>query len=148
MLFSKQRYVDAAVNHAAWLNLQAGDLRRQYLEGAFDPVTEETRALETQRLGYLRRQFRTSFIQMLFVSILAVASGVALDVVNPQLPFSLARVLGFLGTFLIGWAALFELGGPGLASWKGETLSEQTHPRVFQVLFIPGVFSLLCSILV
>jgi hypothetical protein len=43
------------------------------------------------------------------------------------------RLLGFLGTFLVGWTVLFELGGPDLASWNGETLSERTHLIVFSV---------------
>ena len=68
-------------------------------------------------------------------------------VVRPDLPFDGGHFLGFAGALLAGWAALFELGGPGIASLKGETLSEKVHPRIFQILFVPGTFVLLCSVL-
>lgn len=144
---SRQRYVDAAVEHVIWLNLKADDLRRKYLEGRYLPDSEETRALEVKRFESLRGQLWRSLCQVAGVATIACLVGIGNESVGMDLPFHISKALGFLGTFLVAWAALFELGGPGLASWDGETLSETVHPKIFQVLFIPGTLAVLCSIL-
>lgn len=142
---SKTLYLESAVNHCAWLNLKAEDLRQKYLEGVFDPVSQETREGELQRFTALRRQFWWSFLQMITIALLSLAVGFRLEVVIPNLTLHAGKVIVLSGSFLIGWAALFELGGPSFRSWDRETLSEVIHPRLFQLLFIPGIFLLLLA---
>lgn len=144
---SRQRYVDAAIEHVAWLNLQADDLRRKYLEGRYSPDSGDTRMLEVKRFESLRGQLWRSLRQVASAATIAFLIGIGNGTVGVDLPLHSGKVLGFAGTFLVAWATLFELGGPGLASWDGETLSEIVHPKLFQGLFIPGTLTLLCSIL-
>jgi hypothetical protein len=144
---SRQDYLDAAIEHVVWLNLQAEDLRRKYLEGKFSPPSESDRTLELRRYEILRSQFLNSFGQIAFLATLALLIGVYLGLIGVDFKFHPGKGMGFSGTFLVAWAALFELGGSRLASWDGETLSEIIHPKIFQLLFIPGTFALMCSIL-
>ena len=81
----------------------------------------------------------------LIVALLAILLGAWTGSIDPTLNFNPSRVLVFSSSFLIAWAALFELGGPGLSSWDGQTLSEIVHPRIFQTLFLPGTLGLLCA---
>lgn len=146
-LISRRRYMDAAVEHSAWLSLQAPDLREMFREGKFDPISDRTHNLELQRFHQLRRQLWASLGKTSAIALVAIVVGVCLDALDPRLPIDPEGLLGFCGTFLIGWAALFELGGLGLASWGGQTLSEIVHPHIFQILFVPGMVALLCSAL-
>jgi hypothetical protein len=147
LFVSKQRYLNAAIEHSAWLNLQAQDLRQKFLEGSFSLDSEASRAIELPRFESLRRQFWHSFGQTTLVAILTLLIGVYIKSIALELPVHPGKVIGFCGTYLVAWAALFELGGPRLSSWDGETLSEIVHPRIFQILFISGTFALMCSIL-
>jgi hypothetical protein len=144
---SGHRFMNAAREHLIWLNLKAPDLRKKYLDGTFNPDSDNAKQLEFDRFSELRKQFWVSFSQVFTVAFLAMTTAYMMGVVRVTLPFHLGHMLGFLGTFLIAWAALFELGGPRLASWKGETLSELTHPKIFQCLFLPGAFAALWSVL-
>jgi hypothetical protein len=146
-LFSKRRFLEMAADHAAWVNLKAPDLRAAYLNGSFDPCSEYGLKLERDRFSKLRAQFWNSLIQMLVISALALGFGAGAGVVGISLRLHFGHSLGFAGAFLIAWAALFELGGPRLASWDGETICELLHPRIFQCFFLPGALLTLCSVL-
>lgn len=146
-LSSKNRFLDMASAHLAWANLKAPDLRAAYLNGTFDPCSDEMLKLEADRFAELRAQFWNSFLQMLGASALALAFGASVGVVGFSLPLHLGHLFGFSGAFLIAWAALFELGGPRLASWDGETACELLHPKIFQCIFLPGISVTLCSVL-
>ena len=143
--FSKTQYLDSAINHCAYLSLKKDDLRQKYIEGTFDPVSQESKGRELQRFTVLRKQFWWSFLQMTMIALLALFIGFRLEVINPNLTLHAGKVIVFFGSFLIGWAAIFELGGPSLRSWGSETLSELIHPRLFLLLFIPGIFLLLLA---
>lgn len=145
-LTSRDKYIDAAVEHGAWLQMQAEDLRAKYLEGKFIPASGETRVLETRRFESLQQQLLVSLGQVAGVALVSVLVGIWRNAIQLEMPIDVGRAAGFCGTALVGWAALFELGGPRLASWDGESLSEVIHPVIFQILFIPGVLGLLCSL--
>jgi hypothetical protein len=153
LFFSKQRYLDAAFAHSVWLELQQEDLqedrRQKFLEGTYPstPDASKNRKRELQRYESLRDQFRDSFIQVASVTVLAALIDISIGSIDGSLSFHPAKGISLLGTFLVAWAALFELGGPRLASWDGKTLSEIVHPKIFQIMFIPGSFALMCSIL-
>ena len=143
-LISRRRYIEAAVEHCCWLNLQADDQRERYLKGEYDPDSQHTRTLEVGRYDSLRRQLWASFRQTSLVALVALLLGAWLDTVDISFNFN-TLALAFSGTFLVAWAALFELGGPSFASWDGQTLSETVHPRIFRFLFLPGILGLFCS---
>ena len=48
-LVSGTRYVEAAIEHGAWVNLQAADLRASYLQGNFVPGAPEFQSEEKKR---------------------------------------------------------------------------------------------------
>jgi hypothetical protein len=127
--------------------MKHSDQRARFAAGTYDPRSDETRSLELRRFKDLRRQFWRSLTQASSTALLALLVGAWRGVVRPDLPFDGGHFLGFAGALLADWAALFELGGPDIASLKGETLSEKVHPRIFQILFVPGTFVLLCSVL-
>lgn len=137
---SQERYLNAAVGHTAYLE-------DQELDGADSPDLEEIRDQESQNFKIIRSQLIRSFIWIICLVLGLIVGWMIFNVIWISELLDWTRGLSFIGTALVGWAALFELGGEGLASWGGETLSELVHPIIFQILFIPGLFCLLCSIL-
>lgn len=147
LFVSERRFRAAAREHLYWLELKAPDLRAKYLNGTFDPGNEDATRLELARFQALRSQVWTSFAQMAIAALLSIIAAYVMGALDFCLPVYWGHALGFIGAFLIGWAAVFELGGPRLASWDGETLCELVHPRVFQGIFLPGAFATMLSVL-
>jgi hypothetical protein len=134
------------VTHAVWVNLKAPDLRQRFDEGTYSPDLSDFHAAEARNTADLVSRLMRSFVSMLVVSAVALVIGFVLGSLGPSLPLNLRKALAFVSTFLVAWATLFEL-GTGIVSWSGETLNERLHPRIFQLLFIPGTLGLLCSII-
>ncbi|MES2160478.1 MAG: hypothetical protein V4476_04935 [Pseudomonadota bacterium] len=84
---------------------------------------------------------------MSIVGLLALGFAVIMGAVGVSLPLHYGHFLGFVGAFLAAWATFFELGGPRLASYDGETLCELIHPKIFRTIFLPGALLSLTGVL-
>lgn len=136
------RFLEAAVEHAAWINLQVPDQRQRFIAGEYEPIDDDLMCLERRRRDQLRRQFWVSLVHTFVVAAIAL---VVATLAGASLSMASWSVAG--GTCLVTWAAIFELGGPGLASWSGRTLSEQIHPVIFEGLFLTGSLLLMLAAL-
>jgi len=143
-LVAPERYLDLAVNHSVWINLKAPDLRADFEKGVYTPNVEEIRESERQRAKDLRSRLRVTLFSTALAAAIASTIAYAIGSIGFESDFNLRKIFASTGTFLIGWATLFEL-GTGLVTWSGETLSELVHPKLFQVIFVPGLSSLFFS---
>lgn len=145
-LVSGTRYVEAAIEHGAWVNLQAADLRASYLEGNFVPDALEFQSEEKKRFKSMRRRLCISLGQTLLLISLVLLVGWWIGMVHPKHPWHLAHAMVFCGTSLIAWSALFAQGGPEARPY-GKTLSEIIHPVISKILLLSGTSFVLCSIM-
>ena len=138
--FNKQKYLDLAVSHGMAINLEAPDLAKKFHDGTFPPPGWEKRDRADASNGRsdLLRALRHSLYAMSIVTALALTVLWVAGKVNFDFPIAWPKVFGGTGTFLIGWSALFEL-GEYWKSWDGIALHELVRPKLFMVLFLPGV---------
>ena len=141
---SPERYLDLAVNHSIWVSLKAPDLRGKFESGEYDPDLDAIRETERRRASDLRSRLLSSLLATVATASIAAIFAYMVGGIDFELGLDLRKVIAASGTFLVGWAALLEL-GTGLITWSGETLSELIHPKLFQVLFIPGLIGLFAS---
>ena len=72
------------------------------------------------------------------VTALALAALWTVGRLSFDLPIAWPKLLSGVGAFLIGWSALYEL-GEFWKSWDGVALHELVRPKVFMLLFLPGM---------
>lgn len=122
------------------INIEADDLREKYKKGEYPSQGWEIEAKENaeKAANHVLHKLFISFCWIIAVSTIAIVVGFITGGLNMFFPFDITKGLTFIGTFLVSWATLFELGG-ALATWKGEALHEKVHPIIFQLLFLPGI---------
>ena len=83
------------------------------------------------------------------VVVIAISTGVAayLDRVGPSLPLDTVRSMTFVGSALVAWATLMELGGD-FPVWDGKAFPQLAHTVIFKAIFVPGVLLVLTSVLI
>lgn len=145
LLLSRRAFIRRAVSHSMAVNLEAPDLRARHHDGTYPSPgwAASARQQASDATAELCRAVWWSFAILVLVSL--AASGVLFLVgkLEPDLPISASKALGAVGAFLGGWATLFALGTP-VRTWKGKSLPELVHPKIFISLFVPGLlFALL-----
>ena len=141
LFLNEEKYLNLAISHGMAVNLEATDLAAKYKAGAFpSPGWEkDARALARQGREELLTAFRSAFAALVATTFLAIASLWIAGNISPNLPVAWAKVLSAAGGFLAAWATLFALGGIW-RSWDGVALHELVHPKLFELLFLPGTF--------
>ena len=139
-LLDEARYLDIAYSHSMAGNLAAPDLAKKFREGTFPPPGFEETARADAREGRIEllRALRGSLIAVAAVTVLALGIVWLAGKFEFELPLSWPKVFGAVGTFLVAWSALFEL-GEFWSSWDGEALHELVRPKLFMLIFLPGV---------
>jgi len=147
LFFAPEKYHALAINHSMALSLEKKDLREAFEKGVFPDEAQKQSAEKNIRefTAHLKSKLFGSFLWVLLASIAAVGLGFYLGALNLASSLSPPKAITFAGSFLAGWATLFELGG-GIATMSGEALHEIIHPVIFQVLFIPGMFLALLGV--
>lgn len=123
------------------VNLEAPDLLALWRSGTFPQAGWEVEAEEAalRATSELCRAIGSSLLIVSLAALLALVVVASAGLIALNLPFVIGKVVSALGGFLAGWATLFALGTP-VRTWKGRSLTELVHPKVFTALFIPGFF--------
>jgi hypothetical protein len=140
LFLNRPRFIELAISHSMAVSLEASDLQRLHSAGKFLKidwkVDAEKQAKEASKVLYAA--FLTSFLWMLAASCLSILVAVLFEKISFELTISISKLLSTIGSFFAGWGTVFQLGTP-IASWKGRTLPELVHTKIFLVLFILGV---------
>ncbi len=89
----------------------------------------------------------SSFWTMVVVSAVSLLAAFYLQKLSFSLPFNPSKFVAYVGSALVGWAALMELGG-NLPVWDGGSFPQEVHTVIFKAIFIPGVLGVLMSIVI
>ncbi len=137
----KHRYVDAAVSHSMWVNLQAPDLRDAYNKGKFpqEGWENEHRTREYQSLKLMRKKLWHSFLLVISLGSVVLIYGIVGGDLNLDTKSVHSRINTFIGASVIFWATIFQLVGRPERTYKGRTLIEVLHKVVFFVLLVIGI---------
>ena len=148
-VFSKRKYLNLAINHKIALSLESEKYKKRFESGTYPPENWEIEELKIAEVGAndLQKRITFSFSSIIVCSIVTITAGLLTHTIDFSFNLSWNKLFAFVGTFFASWATLMELGG-GLDTWSGETLHELLRPFVFKVLFIPGIFLLLMSIVI
>jgi hypothetical protein len=159
------RDVDAAARPAVWSALLFALVDRKMYEalevehlvsanfGGVNPEWEQRFRADTafrnqqlEALGHqarescasLRRRLFTSLWLTLAVCVLALVFGWHVQAIAPSRPFDTLKTCNFIGGALVAWATLFGL-GTSKPIWDGDALPDLVAPRLFRLIFLPGV---------
>lgn len=142
--FSRKKFIDVATNHHMAINLEVSAHPEIYPIEKRLPIEKAT-AIDNTRI--VSKGLLNAFCLILLTAIIALGVGYVLGSIKPSLPFDFNLLATFIGTFLVGWATLMELGG-GFATISHESLHELIHQLIFKILFIPGVCLLLLGVVI
>lgn len=144
---SPRRYLQAAVEQAAWIELRSNSVRQKFLEGNYIAVTDKNWADETARYHALHRKLCKSLAEAIGVVAGALLLASLLGHLDGQL--TQKKGLSVLSVFLVAWAALFSRGGPPR---EAETiaklgLSETMHPVIYMPIYVAAAIGHILSVL-
>jgi hypothetical protein len=135
----RQGFVSAAVNHGMAVNLESPSQLAHYQAGTYPVGWEiEARANASHKTDELCQAIQSSLITALVVTFIAIILAFTLSLIAINLPIAWGKVVNAIGVFFAGWATLFALGTP-VRSWKGKSLPESIHPKIFIGIFVPGL---------
>lgn len=140
ILFSRERYLELAIEHNLAINIRAADMRALFDRGEY-PKTgweQEERNSAAAHAEQLVSGLRASFLTSLGFLLMGLLAAAALGKVAPSLPFSEAKILSTVGGFLAAWVTLFELGDYA-ETYSGEAIHEIVRPVLFKFIFLPGL---------
>lgn len=147
---SKKKFIEMAVLDGMACNLEAEDQRKRAEESG------------SQLLKQWEKHYRSDYATMTnainaalwsafrtIVVVITISTGVAayLDRVGPSLPLDTVRSMTFVGSALVAWATLMELGGD-FPVWDGKAFPQLAHTVIFKAIFVPGVLLVLTSVLI
>ena len=138
-----------AVLHGMALNLEEDDQRKRAEERGPELLKqweEQYRSDYTSMTNAINTALWSAFWTI--VVVVAISAGVAayVDRIGPSLPLDIVRSTTFIGSALIAWATLMELGGD-FPVWDGKAFPQMAHTVIFKAIFVPGVLLVLTSVL-
>jgi hypothetical protein len=148
-LCSKRRFIEMAVQHGMACNLESEDQLKRANERGQDLLKQ------------LEERYRTDYTKMtieidaalwwalriiLAVVVLSLVIAGLLGRVSLSLPLDYVKVTTFVGSTLVAWATLMELGGD-FPVWDGKAFPQMAHTVVFKSIFVPGVLLVLTGVL-
>ena len=148
-LFSKRRFIEMAVQHGMACNLESEDqlklanergneLLKQWEDTYRTDYTKMTIAIDAALWSALRT--------ILVVIVLSVGIAGLLCRVSFSLQLDYIKATTFVGSTLVAWATLMELGGD-FQVWDGKAFPQLAHTVVFKSIFVPGVLLVLTGML-
>jgi len=146
---SKKRFIEIAVQHGMAINLESEDQKKCAEERGDEvlPMWKDTYQRNYSEMTYaLNSALWSSFWIIFLLIILAVTIAYFFGRIHLVLPFDWARFTTFLGSTLVGWGTLMELGND-FTVWDGPSFPQLAHKIIFKSIFIPGVLLILISIL-
>ena len=140
-LSDRDAYVQAHVADLTAVNRAAPDgIWRKIID---DPIEFAPHALAWQQLAIdgisnLRSRLLRSGLATLATAAVAVAIAFAAGASNPSLPFSLVKATVSAGAGVMAWATVLGLGTPP-STWDGPALPDRVLPKLFVLIFLPGL---------
>lgn len=149
-LLSKKKFIEMAVLDGMALNLEQEDQRKRVEESGpqlLKQWEEHYRSDYTKMTNAINAALWSAFWTIAVV--IALSAGVAayLERLSPSLPLDIVRSTTFVGSALVAWATLMELGGD-FPVWDGKAFPQLAHTVVFKAIFVPGVLLVLTSVLI
>ena len=146
---SKKKFIEMAVLHGMAINLEADDQRKHVEDRGTQLLKqweEQYRADYAKMTNEINAALWSALWAILFV--IAVSTGIAgyFQRINPSLPIDAIRFVTYLGSALVAWATLMELGGD-FPVWDGKAFPQLAHTVIFKAIFLPGVLLVLMGIL-
>lgn len=139
-----------AVSDGMAANLEAEDQKTRVVEKGEEILKdweESYRNDYTMMTSKISTSLRSSLWIILGVSFFSVLVATHFGQMNFLWPVSIGKLCAFIGSALVGWAALMELGG-NIPVWDGDSFPQLVHVIIFKAIFIPGVFLVLTSIVI
>ncbi|ALO34502.1 hypothetical protein CMT41_07070 [Colwellia sp. MT41] len=135
--FSESKFVELEVKNAVLLHTEIGE----------DTIRNRHTQQFKEGLCIYRKDVYTSFIYVGLMVLLVISLGLFKGNLSLEYRFDIAKLSGFIGTFLASWATVIELGS-GMKTRGGTSLVEVIRPMLFKCLFLPGVFLMLTGAVV
>ena len=148
LVFSKAKFLEIAVSHGMAVNLEDMDQAKRAHERGIELLV---RWEETYRTDYSEMQqaisaaLWSSFWIILSVMLAACLIGYYSGRIGPALPIDIPKAIAFVGTGLVAWATLMELGG-NFHVWDGRAFPQIAHSILFKSIFVPGVAMIMIPI--
>lgn len=147
---SKKKFIEMAVHDGMALNLENEDQRKKVNEKGpqlLKQWEEHYRSDYTEMTQAINSALWTAFWIIVVVIVLSIGVAAYLERVSPSLPPNTVRSMTLVGSALVAWATLMELGGD-FPVWDGKTFPQLAHTIIFKAIFVPGVLLGLTSVLI
>ena len=147
---SKKRFIEMAVLHGMARNLESEDQRKRAERNGSESLKqweEQYRTDYTKMTSAINSALWSAFWIIVAVIVISIGVAVQLESVSPSLPLNVVKSTTFLGSALVAWATLMELGGD-FPVWDGKAFPQLAHTVIFKAIFVPGVLLVLTSILI
>ena len=147
-LFARKKFVSMSIADGMASNLEAADQRERAEEGGAELLRkweEQYRKDYSEMATEIGSALWSSFGIIFLISVICLAIAFYFGRVSSALEFNPISGMAYLGSALVGWAALMELGN--FMVWDGLAYPQVVHKVLFKLIFIPGVFLVLLSIL-
>lgn len=131
-------------------NLESEDQRKRAEQAGPQLLTqwEQTYRSDYSRMTEaINAALWRSFWIIVGVAIIAGVISVYVERLSVVLPFDAVRSMTFVGSALVAWATLMELGGD-FPVWDEKAFPQLAHSVIFKAIFVPGVLLVLTSILI
>ena len=138
-----------AVDDGMAINLEADDQRKRAEERGDEILSaweENYRNSYSEMASEISSALWSSFGIVSLLSIISAAVAVYFGRAGLALDFDPVRSMAFLGSALVGWATLMELGNDFMV-WDGPAFPQLVHAILFKSIFITGLLLVLMSIL-
>lgn len=147
---SRKKFVEMAVLDGMALNLEQEDQRKRAEEGGSTLLKqweEHYRSDYAKMTTEINAALWSAFWTI--VVVVAISAGIAayLDRASLSLPLDIVRSITFIGSGLVAWATLMELGGD-FPVWDGKAFPQLVHTVIFKAIFVSGVLLVLTGILI
>ena len=132
------------------LNLESEDQRKRADENGpqlLKQWEEHYRSDYTKMTNAINAALWSAFWTIVAVITLSIGVAAYLERVSPSLPLDIVKSMTFVGSALVAWATLMELGGD-FPVWDGKAFPQLAHTVIFKAIFVPGVLLVLTSLLV
>lgn len=149
-ILSKEKFLEMAVLDGMACNLECEDQRKVADENGpqlLKQWEERYRSNYTKMTNEISAALWSAFWTI--VVVIALSTGIAayLERISLSLPLDTVRSMTFVGSALVAWATLMELGGD-FPVWDGKAFPQLAHTVIFKTIFVPGVLLVLASVLI
>lgn len=145
---SRKKYIEMAVSHGMACNLEADDQKKSAEERGDVLLAQWERQYRkdyTEMTSEITSALWSSFWVVLLLIFVSFSLAFYFGSLSIDRAFDPVKAIAYVGSSLVGWAALMELGNDFMV-WDGPAFPQLVHKVIFKAIFLPGVFFVLLSI--